>query len=196
MKSPIRLHIANIDLCEITTETIVNVIDTLMENLDDVSKYKVAVDLTTEIDNLSQTCYDEASPAAQVVIESLEEHDWDYDALISYTEYIDMMNKFLNDKEVDATKEETLRSLVEDDAHDVADEFGFNKPNHNKPELIGGVQGQLHFPNNYASELALVKGEVNEQRTSTTSSQADEKKKARAQFLANVKAQQNTSQSK
>lgn len=196
MKSPIRLHIANIDLCEITTETIVNVIDTLMENLDDVSKYKVAVDLTTEIDNLSQTCYDEASSAAQVIIESLEEHDWDYNALASYTEYTNMMNKFLSDKGFDATKEETLRSLVEDDdAHDVADEFGFDKPTYRKPELIGGVQGQLHFPNNYASELALAKGEVREQHVSTTS-QADEKKKARAQFLANVKAQQNTTQSK
>ena len=73
---------------------------------------------------------------------------------------------------------------VHDDSLDVEDEFGI-KPSH--------YGRQLHFPNDYANEEALAKGRPS---TPPVNTQADEKKKARAEFLANVKAQQNTSQSK
>ena len=187
MKSPIRLHIANIDLCDIITESIVGIIEVLMDNLDEVSKYKVATNIICELDNLSQTCYDEASADAQLVIETFEDTNWNYGTLPSYTEYEDFIDKFLSVGEFKVGSEHSIRNAVNDvhdDFLDVEDEFGI-KPSH--------YGRQLHFPNDYANEEALAQGRPS---TPPVNTQADEKKKARAEFLANVKAQQNTSQSK
>ena len=184
MNKAINLHIANIDLCDIVSENIEGIIELLLEQLDAVSKYKVASDLTVKLDNLSQQCYDEADADAQLVIEMLEDMNWRYSSISSYTEYMDFMGKFLEPEEDDVDVELTdferkaFKGIY--DSRDVAEEFGFKS---------NQLQGQLHFPNDYASEVALAKGEVSK-------SPVDEKKNARLQFLANVKAQQNTSQSK
>lgn len=187
MKSPIRLHIANIDLCDIITESIVGIIEVLMDNLDEVSKYKVATNLVAELDNLSQTCYDEASADAQLVIETFEDTHWNYGTLPSYTEYEDFIDKFLSVGEFKVGSEQSIRNAVNavhDDFLDVEDEFGIK---------LNRCGRQLHFPNDYVNEKALAEGRPS---TPPVNTQADEKKKARAEFLANVKAQQNTSQSK
>lgn len=186
MNSLIKLHIANIDLCDITVDTIVSFIENFLENLDEVSKYKVAVDVTSALDNLSQTCYDGASGRAQAIIEFLENNNWDYKGLKGYQEYTTFVDKFLSTPEL--IESTTELELDEDatDMHDVKDEFGFGDE----------LSGQFHFPRDYQNELALAAGKpsVYTPKTVAPVDPAEQKKRQRAEFLAQVKAQQNTSQ--
>lgn len=195
------LHISNIEMSNILLDTAETFITNLLDNLDEVTKYSFAVELIARLDNLSQECYDSADEASQTIIDYLEDTGWNYDELPGYHDYSYMMKKYLYSpdcklKTVYINKDLDDENLEDEDLKgtDVTDEFNIDKAVSKglgvSPSDWVTMQGQLHFPNNYANEEALAKGEV---KPAPVNSPAEDRKKARAAYLAAMK-QQNTSQ--
>lgn len=186
------LHISNIEMGNALLDTAETFITNLLDNLDDITKYSFAVELIARLDNLTQECYDSADVMSQTIIDYLENTGWNYDTLPSYIEYSQMMKNYLY-----SSKCEVPDDIVEtEEDEDVADVFGIKYVN---PDYTteSSIVGQLHYPNDYEDEEALAKGVTRLSSTQgskpvTASDPAEERKKARAAYLAALK--QNTSQ--
>ena len=186
------LHISNIEMGNALLDTAETFITNLLDNLDDITKYSFAVELIARLDNLTQECYDSADVMSQTIIDYLENTGWNYDTLPSYIEYSQMMKNYLY-----SSKCEVPDDIVEtEEDEDVADVFGIKYVN---PDYTTESQivGQLHYTNDYEDEEALAKGvtrlsSTQGSKSATVSDPAEERKKARAAYLAALK--QNTSQ--
>ena len=187
------LHISNIEMGNALLDTAETFITNLLDNLDDITKYSFAVELIARLDNLTQECYDSADVMSQTIIDYLENTGWNYDTLPNYIEYSQMMKNYLY-----SSKCEVPDDIVEteEEDEDVADVFGIKSVN---PDYTteSSIVGQLHYPNDYEDEEALAKGVTRLSSTQgsksvTVSDPAEERKKARAAYLAALK--QNTSQ--
>ena len=194
----INLHISNMEMCNAMLDTAEAFIKNVMENLDDVSKYSFASDLLARLDDLTQTCYDTASDSAQAIIDYMDSTGWDYSLLEGYRKYSIMMSDYLHDvnSEIDESEDE----VNDVEGVDVVKEFGIS-PSYAQELMIGRANQlsegqQLRFPDDYKDEEALAKGVTKPpiQVTQTTAdTKADERKKARAAYLAAMK-QKNTTQ--
>lgn len=186
------LHISNIEMSNALLDTAETFITNLLDNLDDITKYSFAVELIARLDNLTQECYDSADVMSQTIIDYLENTGWNYDALPNYIEYSQMMKNYLY-----SSRCEVPDDIVETEVdEDVADVFGIKYVN---PDYTteSSIVGQLHYPNDYEDEEALAKGVTRlsykqASKPDTVSDPAEERKKARAAYLAALK--QNTSQ--
>lgn len=194
----INLHISNMEMCNAMLDTVEAFIENVMENLDDVSKYSFASDLLARLDDLTQTCYDTADDSAQAIIDYMDNTGWDYSLLEGYRKYSIMMSDYLHDVESEIDESEDEVNDVE--GVDVVKEFGI-RPSYTQELMIGRTNQpnegqQLRFPDDYKDEEALAKGitRLPIQATQTTAdTKADERKKARAAYLAAMK-QKNTTQ--
>ena len=186
------LHISNIEMGNVLLDTAETFITNLLDNLDDITKYSFAVELIARLDNLTQECYDSADVMSQTIIDYLENTGWNYDTLPSYIEYSQMMKNYLY-----SSKCEIPDDIIEtEEDEDVADVFGIKYVNPDYT-MEPQIAGQLHYPNDYEDEEALAKGVTRLSSTqgskpATVSDPAEERKKARAAYLAALK--QNTSQ--
>lgn len=192
----INLHVSNIEMCNAMLDAITTFIENLMENLDDVSKYSLAMDLLNSLDDLVQTCYDCADDSSQAVIDYLEEVNWDYSHLEGYRKYSRMLSTYLKDTNDVEIYREDEEDKEDEEGEDVTDEFDIKLTG--MPSLTyaahktapdTSVKGQLHFPNDYTDEESLAKGKIKP----SVSDPVEERKKARAAYLAAIK-QKNTSQ--
>lgn len=205
----VNLHVSNIEMCNAMLDATTTFIDNLMENLDDVTKYSFAVDLMNHLDDLIQTCYDTADDASQAVIDYLDNINWDYGQLEGYRAYSKMMGTYLHG----ANDVPAMLNPVDEDTEgeDVANVFGIKNVAKDltvAPDVIDkALPGQLHYPNDYENEEALAKGMTRlpisvfppftedgkpPVKPAPVSDPAEERKKARAAYLAAMK--QNTSQ--
>ena len=197
------LDISNIERGNALLDTVETFITNLLDNLDDITKYSFAVELIARLDNLTQECYDSADVMSQTIIDYLENTGWNYDTLPNYIEYSQMMKNYLYSSKCEVPDDivETDVDDVDDvddveDVEDVADVFGIKYVN---PDYTteSSIAGQLHYPNDYENEEALAKGVTRPSskqasKPVTVSDPAEERKKARAAYLAALK--QNTSQ--
>lgn len=197
------LHISNIEMGNILLDTAEAFITNLLDNLDEVTKYSFAVELIARLDNLIQECYDSTDEASQTIIDYLENTGWNYDELPGYNEYSHMMEKYLYSSKCELPDDE----VDTDDTEDVVNAFGIKAVNTGLT-TEPAIAGQLRFPNDYEDEEALAKGMVRlpisvfppftqdgkpPVKPAPVSNPAEERKKARAAYLAAMK-QQNTSQ--
>ena len=186
------LHISNIEMGNVLLDTAETFITNLLDNLDDITKYSFAVELIARLDNLTQECYDSADVMSQTIIDYLENTGWNYDTLPNYIEYSQMMKNYLY-----SSKCEIPDDIIEtEEDEDVADVFGIKYVNPDYT-MEPQIAGQRHYPNDYEDEEALAKGVTRLSSTqgskpATVSDPAEERKKARAAYLAALK--QNTSQ--
>lgn len=191
------LHISNIEMGNALLDTAETFITNLLDNLDDITKYSFAVELIARLDNLTQECYDSADEMSQTIIDYLENTGWNYDTLPSYIEYSQMMKNYLYSSKCEVP-DDIVETEVDDvdDVDDVANVFGIKSVN---PDYTTESQivGQLRYPNDYEDEEALAKGVTRlsykqASKPAPVSDPAEERKKARAAYLAALK--QNTSQ--
>lgn len=194
----INLHISNMEMCNAMLDTVEAFIENVMENLDDVSKYSFASNLLARLDDLTQTCYDTADDSAQAIIDYMDNTGWDYSLLEGYRKYSIMMSDYLHDVESEVDESEDEVDDVE--GVDVVKEFGI-RPSYAQELMIGRTNKlnegqQLRFPDDYEDEEALAKGVTKppvQATQPTADTKADERKKARAAYLAAMK-QKNTTQ--